>query len=131
MPYYSRSSWSPLYVTVKVWPHDLFRAVDDNVHFTIHIYLKQSILGGTIQIPMLTGKTVPLLIPARTLPGTTRVLKGYGAPKVNGQGKGAMVLHFTLALKEKLTERQRELIDEFDQIERGLWYFELHVSYII
>jgi DnaJ-class molecular chaperone len=39
-------------------------------------------------------------------------LKGHGAPKLKGSGKGDLLVRVRLTVPKKLTKKQRELVEE-------------------
>eukprot|EP00928_Gymnodinium_smaydae_P017620 TRINITY_DN16741_c0_g1_i1.p1 TRINITY_DN16741_c0_g1~~TRINITY_DN16741_c0_g1_i1.p1 ORF type:complete len:485 (+),score=61.88 TRINITY_DN16741_c0_g1_i1:58-1512(+) len=105
-----------LFATVKVLPHEHFRHIDDDVHLDIALTLGQALLGGEVAVPTLAGGTETMLVQAPTQPGTTKVLRGRGPPRIGGEGRGHLVLRFVLQLPNTLDSRQVELIQEFDEI---------------
>eukprot|EP00929_Paragymnodinium_shiwhaense_P091723 TRINITY_DN51630_c0_g1_i1.p1 TRINITY_DN51630_c0_g1~~TRINITY_DN51630_c0_g1_i1.p1 ORF type:complete len:457 (+),score=101.39 TRINITY_DN51630_c0_g1_i1:64-1434(+) len=105
-----------LFVTCKVQPHDSFRHVDDDVHLDVPLTLRQALLGGELEIPTLRGEKETLVVQAGTQPGATKVIRGRGPPRLGGEGRGHLVLRFLLQLPVELSERQVQLIEEFDQL---------------
>lgn len=103
-----------LFVTVKVLPHERFRHVDDDVHIDVPLTLKQALLGGLVEMPTLDGTHEKLVIKPSTQPGATKVLRARGPPRLGGDGRGSIVVHFLLQLPKVLLPRQVELIEEFD-----------------
>ena len=105
-----------LFVTLRVKTHPEFRMVEDDIHLQVPLSIRTSLLGGETQIPGLDGKPVKLIIPPRTLPASSRILKGKGAPKMGGRGSGDLVLQFTLKVPKELSREQVKLIEEFDSL---------------
>ncbi|GAW79273.1 chaperone DNAJ protein [Plasmodium gonderi] len=105
-----------LFVTINIEPHKIFKWVDDNIHVDVPLTIKQCLLGGVINVPTLNGD-MDLLIRPKTYPNSERVLKGKGPCKVDSHTNGDLVIKFSLKIPEKLTPRQVELIEEFNQIE--------------
>merc|ERR1712064_116086 len=103
-----------LFVTVTVLPHERFRHTYDDVHLDVPLTLKQALLGGEIEIPTLRGTFETLVVQAATQPGSTKVLRSSGPPRLGGEGRGNLVLHFPLMLPRSLSQRQVALIEEFD-----------------
>ena len=52
-----------------------------------------------------------------TQPGDTMTLSRYGIKRLNSSGKGDLFVHFKVKIPRSLTERQRELIEEFQQLQ--------------
>jgi molecular chaperone DnaJ len=75
----------------------------------------QAALGDEVEVPTVHGK-VKLKIPAGTQSGKTFRLKGKGAPNVRGYGHGDQHVKVKVITPTKLTERQKELLREFNEI---------------
>ena len=115
-----------LFVTIKIKPDDYFTMVDDDVYVDVSLSLKEILCGATVDVRQIDGTSMMKVnIPPGTVPGTTRTVKGKGPPKATGvtsSSRGDMVLRFQLNIQpiETLTERQKELISEFDSIQRAV-----------
>ncbi|OGW62615.1 MAG: molecular chaperone DnaJ [Nitrospirae bacterium RBG_16_64_22] len=101
-----------LYIEVRVTPHPLFRREGNDVVCEIPVSFPRVALGGTIDIPTLTG-TAPLKIPPGTQTGRVFRLKGKGIADVRGRGIGDQQVRIAVVTPQKLTPRQRELLEEF------------------
>ncbi|RAL45170.1 hypothetical protein DM860_014580 [Cuscuta australis] len=66
-----------LYVTIKVREDPVFRREKADIHVNAVLNLTQAILGGTVQVPTLTGDVVVKVRPG-TQPGQKVVLKQKG-----------------------------------------------------
>ncbi|KDO83485.1 hypothetical protein CISIN_1g013163mg [Citrus sinensis] len=107
-----------LYVTIKVREDPVFRREGANIHVDSVLSVTQAILGGTIQVPTLTGDVVLKVRPG-TQPGQKVVLKNKGIKTRNSFSFGDQYVHFNVSIPTNLTQRQRELIEEFAKEERG------------
>lgn len=107
-----------LYVVIKVREDPIFRREGPNIHVDAVLNITQAILGGTIQVPTLTGDVV-LKVRAGTQPGQKVVLKGKGIKTRSSYSYGDQYVHFNVSIPTNLTERQRELIEEFAKEEQG------------
>ncbi|KAE9590474.1 putative terminal organelle assembly protein TopJ [Lupinus albus] len=107
-----------LYVTIKVREDPVFRREGSNIHVDAVLSITQAILGGTIQVPTLTGDVVLKVRPG-TQPGQKVVLKKKGIKTKNSYSFGDQYVHFNVSIPTNLTERQRELIEEFSKEEQG------------
>ncbi|XP_008231339.1 PREDICTED: chaperone protein dnaJ GFA2, mitochondrial [Prunus mume] len=107
-----------LYVTVKVREDPVFRREGADIHVDAVLSITQAILGGTIQVPTLTGDVV-LKVRAGTQPGQKVVLKKKGIKTRNSYAFGDQYVHFNVSIPANLTQRQRELIEEFAKEEQG------------
>lgn len=115
-----------LFVTIKIKPDDYFTMVDDDVYVDVSLSLKEILCGAIVDVRQIDGASLMKVnIPPGTIPGTTRTVKGKGPPKATGvtsSSRGDMVLRFQLSIQpvDTLTERQKELISEFDSIQRAV-----------
>ncbi|KAL6981660.1 hypothetical protein U1Q18_023285 [Sarracenia purpurea var. burkii] len=107
-----------LYVTIKVREDPVFRRDGADIHADAVLSITQAILGGTIQVPTLTGDVV-LKVRAGTQPGQKVVLKRKGIKTRNSYSFGDQYVHFNVSIPMNLTPRQRELIEEFAKEEQG------------
>ncbi|GLT84164.1 hypothetical protein SLE2022_024110 [Rubroshorea leprosula] len=107
-----------LYVTIKVRQDPVFRREGSNIHVDAVLSITQAILGGTVQVPTLTGDVV-LKVHAGAQPGQKVVLKGKGIKSRNSYSFGDQYVHFNVSIPTNLTLRQRELIEEFAKEEQG------------
>ncbi|XP_071736112.1 chaperone protein dnaJ GFA2, mitochondrial-like [Rutidosis leptorrhynchoides] len=107
-----------LYVVIKVREDPVFRREGPHIHVDAVLNITQAILGGTIQVPTLTGDVVLKVRPG-TQPGQKVVLKGKGIKTRGSYSYGDQYVHFNVSMPTNLTERQRELIEEFAKEEQG------------
>lgn len=107
-----------LYVTIKVREDPVFRREGSNIHVDAVLGITQAILGGTIQVPTLTGDVVLKVRPG-TQPGQKVVLKNKGIKARASYSFGDQFVHFNVKIPTTLTPRQRELIEEFAKEEQG------------
>ncbi|KAJ8748708.1 hypothetical protein K2173_011256 [Erythroxylum novogranatense] len=113
-----RSQPGDLFVTIKVREDPVFRREGSNVHVDAVLSITQAILGGTIQVPTLTGDVVLKVHPG-TQPGQKVVLKKKGIKTRSSYTYGDQFVHFNVSIPTNLTPRQRELIEEFAKEGQG------------
>jgi len=105
-----------LYCLVRVEPHPLFEREGDDLHCSMPITFTQAALGSSVEVPTLTG-SADLKIPPGTQGGRAFRLRGQGMPSVYGHGRGSLYVHVQVEVPTKLDERQRELLEEFAELE--------------
>lgn len=101
-----------LYVTLKVREDPVFRRERSDIHVDAPLTITQAILGGTTQVPTLTGDVVVKVRPG-TQPGQKVVLKKKGIKARNSYSFGDQFVHFKVGIPTNLTEKQCKLIEEF------------------
>ncbi|KAM0072085.1 putative Heat shock protein DnaJ, cysteine-rich [Helianthus debilis subsp. tardiflorus] len=107
-----------LYVLIKVREDPTFRREGSHIHVNATLSMSQAILGTSMQVPTLTGDVL-LKVRAGTQPGSQVVLKGKGIKTRTSYSYGNQYVHFNVSIPTKLTEKQRELIEEFSKEETG------------
>jgi molecular chaperone DnaJ len=101
-----------LYVVTKVAPHPFFRRSGSDVLLDVPITFTEAALGASIEIPTVDG-SVSLKIPSGTQNGQTFRLKGKGAPKLKGSGRGDMLATVRIVVPKELSANEKELLIRF------------------
>lgn len=104
-----------LYVLISVEDHDHFRRDGNNVLCEVTIGFAQAALGTEVDVPTLDG-SVSMKIKSGTQPGAVFRLRGKGVPDLHGYGRGDQLTRVNIATPRKLTERQKELLEEYVEI---------------
>ncbi|AGT32842.1 molecular chaperone DnaJ [Geobacillus genomosp. 3] len=104
-----------LYIVFRVEPHEFFKRDGDDIYCEVPLSFAQAALGDEIEVPTLHGD-VKLKIPAGTQTGTRFRLKGKGVPNVHGYGQGDQHVVVRVVTPTKLTEKQKQLLREFDRL---------------
>ena len=103
-----------LYVVVHLKPHAVFQRDHNDLHCEMPISFSTAALGGEIEIPTLDGKA-GIKIPAETQSGKQFRLRGKGIKGVRSATHGDLHCHVIVETPVNLTERQKELLREFEQ----------------
>jgi len=107
-----------LFVQVHLKPHAVFTREGGHLHCEMPVSFATAALGGDITIPTLDSQAV-LKIPAETQTGKVFRLRGKGIKGVRDSQPGDLYCHVVLETPVALTERQKELLREFDTICSG------------
>jgi molecular chaperone DnaJ len=102
-----------LYVQIQVKAHPIFTREDNHLHCEVPIGFVTAALGGELEVPTLDGK-VMLKIPAGTQTGKMFRVRGKGVKPVRGGVIGDLICRVTVETPVNLTERQKELLREFE-----------------
>ena len=108
-----------LYIFLHVKRHALFQREGTTLFARAPISFSTAALGGSITVPGLDGQAHELRIPPGIQPGKQLRQRGAGMPVLNGRGQGDMVVQIEVETPTKLTQRQRELLEEFRATETG------------
>ena len=107
-----------LYVQMQVKPHSVFERDGDDLHCEMPISFTVAALGGEIDIPTLEGHA-KIKIPPETQSGKTFRLRGKGIKGVRSHTTGDLQCHMVVETPVKLTERQKELLHELEEISQA------------
>ena len=110
-----------LLIVVSVRPHKLFQREGDNLFIEMPLTFVQAALGAEIDIPTL-GKPVKFRFPEGTQPEQQFCIKGEGVPRLRGNGKGDLYVTASVEIPKKLTEKQKNLLREFEGSTTGNQY---------
>lgn len=107
-----------LYLVVSVTPDPRFERDGDNLRTKISVPFSTLMLGGKATVPTPDGRELELTIPSGTQDGRVFRLRGQGMPRLGDpQRRGDLYAEVHVRLPERLTSRQRELIEEFARTE--------------
>ena len=107
-----------LYIEFHVAEHPKFKIVDATIHQNILVDLYTALLGGKTTIETPSGK-INLTIPENTPHQKTLRLKGKGMPIYNQTGTyGDMIVTVNIKMPEKLSEEERKLITQLQNIQK-------------
>lgn len=107
-----------LFIRPHLRPHSSLQRQGDDVYAVSSIHFADAALGTKVQISGLTGKQLVVKVPPGTQSGTALRLPGKGMPRLNRQGKGDLFVVVEVRTPSNLTSRQRELLEEFQRLER-------------
>jgi molecular chaperone DnaJ len=104
-----------LYVVIHITPHSVFQRDHSDLHCEMPISFATAALGGEIEIPTLEG-SARIKIPAETQSGKIFRLRGKGIKGVRSSTHGDLHCHMVVETPVNLTDRQKELLREFQEI---------------
>ena len=108
-----------LYVAVHVKQHKIFERDGVDLHCELPVSFTVAALGGEVEVPTLEGK-VKLTIPKETQTGRRMRVKGKGIKSLRSSATGDLYCHVLVETPVNLTNRQKELLEEFEKISTGL-----------
>jgi molecular chaperone DnaJ len=104
-----------LYIVISVKEHELFERQGDDLFTEIPIKYTLATLGGTIEVPTLSGKASLKLAPG-TQSGTTFRLRGKGITHLRGGGQGDQLIRVHVEVPVSLSSEQRRCLEEFARL---------------
>lgn len=117
-----------LYVHLAVAQHERFEREGNDIHATLAIGFAQAALGAKVPFETLDG-VEEIKIERGTQPGTVQRLRGLGVTRLNGRGRGDLLVEITVAVPTDLDDAQAELVrkyanergEEIDETAEGLF----------
>jgi molecular chaperone DnaJ len=101
-----------LYIVARVLPSPVFRRLDGgNLEVTVPITVAEALRGATIEVPTLEG-TKKIKVAAGTKHGTIQRLRGEGAPRPRGKGRGDIRYRLEVEMPAELSEEQQKIVDQ-------------------
>ncbi|TAJ33558.1 molecular chaperone DnaJ [Bosea sp. (in: a-proteobacteria)] len=104
-----------LYIFLSIKPHAIFQRDGADLFCRVPIGLVSAALGGEIEVPTLSGEQARVKVPEGTQTGKQFRLKGKGMSVLRSREVGDLYIQVVIETPQKLTARQRELLEEFER----------------
>ena len=105
-----------LYIFLSIRPHEFFQRDGADLFCKIPISMTTAALGGQFEVVGLDGAKSRVKVPEGTQTGKQFRLRGKGMPIMRSSDFGDMYIQVVTETPQKLTKRQRELLEEFEQL---------------
>lgn len=110
-----------LYVVLSVEPDPRWQREGADLIYHQELSFAQAALGHTVEVPGINGP-LELQIPAGTQSGAYLTLPGEGMPYPGRKERGDLLISIQVLTPTKLTDRQKELLQEFEaESEQGFF----------
>lgn len=106
-----------LYVVTHVKEHAVFQRDGRDLHCEMPISFATAALGGDLEIPTLEG-LVKVKVAAETQTGRIYRVKGKGIRSTRSSECGDLMCHVVVETPVKLTEEQKDLLRQFEAINK-------------
>jgi molecular chaperone DnaJ len=100
-----------LVVLTRVTSSDTYERRGDDLVVQVPVSFATATLGGKVDVATPDG-AVSLKIPAGSEDGKLLRIKGRGAPKLNGGGKGDVLARVRIQVPKRVNKKERELLEQ-------------------
>ena len=104
-----------LIVVTRVAESPVYGRRGDDLLVDVPVTYPEAALGTSVEVPTPEGP-VSLKVPAGSEPGRLLRIRGRGAPRLKGSGRGDVIARLQVTVPKKLTKRQRELLEELRKV---------------
>ena len=103
-----------LIVLTRVEASPTYERRGDDLIVQVPISFPTAALGGKVEVPTPEG-AVSLKIPAGSEDGKLLRIKGRGAPRLNGKGKGDVLARVRIQVPKRVNKKERQLLEELQK----------------
>ena len=107
-----------LIVLIEEKPHPVFQREGSDLHLELPVAYVTMALGGKVEVPLVSGETALLDIPAGSQSGAVLRLRGKGLPSLRG-GHGDLMAHLEVWVPNKLTAQEKKALEELRKLDNG------------
>jgi len=104
-----------LVVVTRVDKSPTYERRGDDLVVGVPVSFPTAALGGSVEVPTPDGP-VSLKIPAGSEDGKLLRIKGRGAPRLNGSGKGDVLARVRVQVPKRVNKKERELLEELKKV---------------
>ena len=101
-----------LYIKSKILKDPKYYLDGNDLYIDQTLKLTDALLGTTVSVPLLDGKSLNLKVPPGTKPKTKMRIPGRGIPHMKGSGSGDLFVRILFPLPTELTKEQRKIVEE-------------------
>src|SRR5712671_868194 len=103
-----------LIVVTRVDPSPIYERRGEDLVVEVPVSFATAALGGKVDVPTPEG-VVSLKVPAGSEDGKLLRIKGRGAPKLSGSGKGDVLARLRIQVPKRVNKKERELLEELQK----------------
>ncbi|MFD2238880.1 molecular chaperone DnaJ [Aureimonas populi] len=105
-----------LYIFLSVRGHEFFQRDGADLYCKVPVSMTTAALGGAFEVTTLDGQTTRVKVPEGTQTGKQFRVRGKGMPVLRSAQTGDLFIQIMIETPQKLSRRQRELLEEFEEI---------------
>ncbi len=117
-PGYGGGSPGDLIVVTRVADSPLYRRRGSDLEVEVPVTFADAALGASVDVQTPEGP-VSLKVPAGSESGKLLRIRGRGAPKLNGAGKGDVLARLRISVPKKPNKAERELLEQLQKVQKA------------
>jgi molecular chaperone DnaJ len=94
---------------------DTYERRGDDLVVNVPVSFATATLGGKVDVPTPEGP-VSLKIPSGSEDGKLLRIKGRGAPKLSGSGKGDVLARVRIQVPKRVNKKEKELLEQLQEL---------------
>src|SRR5207245_11766952 len=107
-----------LHAVARLAPSKLYkRRGAADLEIEVPVTYPEAALGTTVEVPTPDGP-VSLKVPAGSEDGKLLRIRGRGAPKLHGSGRGDLIARLHVTVPKKLSKAEKEASEKLQQVSR-------------
>ena len=116
-PGYGGGPPGDLIVITRVADSPLYKRRGSDLEIEVPVTYADAALGSKVEVPTPEGP-VSLKVPAGSESGKLLRIKGRGAPKLKGGGKGDVLARLRISVPRKTSKKERELLEQLQKVQK-------------
>ena len=116
-PGYGGGPPGDLIVVTRVSESPLYKRRGNDLEVDVPVTFADAALGASVEVPTPEGP-VSLKIPAGSESGKLLRIKGRGAPKLRGEGRGDVLARMKISVPKKPNKKERELLEQLQKVQK-------------
>ncbi len=117
-PGYGGGPSGDLVVVTRVAESPVYKRRGSDLEVEVPVTYADAALGASIDVQTPDGP-VSLKVPAGSESGKLLRIRGRGAPKLNGGGKGDVLARLKISVPKKPNKKERELLEQLQKVQKA------------
>jgi molecular chaperone DnaJ len=106
-----------LIVVTRVAASSIYTRQGDDLVLDVPVSFSEATLGAKVDVPTIDGP-ISLTVPAGSESGKALRVRGKGAPRLQGGGRGDLIARLRVEVPKDLTKTQRDALQRFANLDR-------------
>jgi len=117
-PGYGGGPAGDLIVVTRVADSPLYKRRGSDLEVEVPVTFADAALGSSVDVPTPEGP-VSLKVPPGSESGKLLRIRGRGAPKLRGEGRGDVLARLKISVPKKPNKKERELLEQLQKVQKA------------